>query len=288
MVWLNQAMYGYQVVSHLDLTFEVYGHLIGKDGSVIGLVSEAAWGRMIKPSDARLVYETVAQEQGIGCLYRGCLTNRFMIAGNKVRLIDLSCIGYYSDREVLEDLAELWHWHELAQLFQEFKTHGPYGNHRDPPWRFRTTYKDLDFIPPLPRCRPDLPLGGIVFFRGFFKDFGVEPWEGYEILENAEDLEEGPNNSAVICRRGVGARPTRQIILRANSFDVKGDIRLQQTNTATTRRRPHLLSTSRHPYHHQLTNGMLKISSPEDKYLRNFSTSNDTGGGVTLVSEEHI
>jgi len=47
-------MYGYRAVQGLDVTFEVLGHLISKDGTVIGLVSKAAWGRMIKPSDAAL------------------------------------------------------------------------------------------------------------------------------------------------------------------------------------------------------------------------------------------
>ncbi len=38
---LDRAMYAYRALVGMDLSFELYGHLLRKDGTVIGLVSEA-------------------------------------------------------------------------------------------------------------------------------------------------------------------------------------------------------------------------------------------------------
>lgn len=176
---VNRAMYGYRLLEGMDLTFEFYGHLVGVDGEIRGIVSEAAWGRMITTEDFSRVYRAVAKLQRRGLLYKACLTNRFMIANNKVRLLDLAMVDPHHalDPPMLEKEAELWHWSELTRLFHEIRTIGPYGKFRAPLHRFRSTYEDLECLP-LPRS-PERPLGGIMLYPNFFANHYIEPWPEY-------------------------------------------------------------------------------------------------------------
>ncbi|KAF9529152.1 hypothetical protein CPB83DRAFT_883110 [Crepidotus variabilis] len=176
---VDRAMMGYRLLEGMDLTYEFYGHLIGPDGEIKGIVSEAAWGRMITPDDFTRVYRAVARIQRRGLLYRGCLTNRFMIANGKVRVLELPVVDAknFANRPELERLAELWHWNELSQLFHEIKNIGPYGNYRIPFHRFTTSYEDLECLPFPPS--PERPLGGIMLYPDFFNHFQVDPWPEY-------------------------------------------------------------------------------------------------------------
>jgi hypothetical protein len=176
---VNRAMYGYRLLEGMDLTFEFYGHLVGADGEIRGIVSEAAWGRMITEEDFSRVYRAVAKVQRRGLLYKACLTNRFMIANNKVRLLDLAMVDprHALDPAMLEKEAEHWHWRELTRLFHEIRTIGPYGNFRVPLHRFRSTYEDLECLP-LPRS-PERPLGGIMLYPNFFANHYIDPWPEY-------------------------------------------------------------------------------------------------------------
>jgi len=178
---LNRGMYGYRAVQDLDVTFGVLGHLISTDGTIIGLVSEAAWGRMVRLSDAALIYKTIAEVQNRGIIYKGCLTNRFMIADGKVRLVELNCITPYEDKQkVLED-ADSWHWNELGELFHELRTLGPYGRLRFPALHLFSTYKDFQFFLPYPR--PDLPFGGILSYPIFFGTWDIEAFPEFKRAE---------------------------------------------------------------------------------------------------------
>lgn len=182
-------MRAYRVLEGMDLTYEVYGHLLRSDGTVIGLVTEAAKGRMIKLSDRLLIYSTISTIQGRGCLYRGCGTNRFMISPEgKVRLLEVFSLVRYPREQVrkLEKDAELWHWAELAELFEEFKTHGRYGDCRLPPDRFTTSPKNLQLIAPLPG--PERPLGGLFLYPSpnFFITYHIPLWEGFELVPWAD------------------------------------------------------------------------------------------------------
>jgi hypothetical protein len=244
-------MYGYRAVQDLDVTFEVLGHLISKDGTVIGLVSEAAWGRMVKPSDAALIYRTIAEIQNRGIIYRGCLTNRFMIAEGKVRLIELSCITPYEDKQKLLEDAEKWHWDELGQLFHELRTFGPYGYFRWPSLMLYSTYKDLGFLAPTPR--PGLPFGGMLLYPTFFSMCDIEAWPGFEKVEREE--EDRPTRDPHKRRRPlrpilgfVGGSDIVDILQRSGVQDDVGPLRA--ISALSHRFRNHPSSSSFHPYRH--------------------------------------
>ncbi|KAF8970678.1 hypothetical protein BDZ97DRAFT_2055199 [Flammula alnicola] len=187
---LNRSMYACRILEDMDLTFEVYGHLLRKDGTVIGLVSQAGKGRMIKSSDRALIYRTISNIQSRGCLYKGCGTNRFMISPEgKVRLLELFCLTQYpqNQSDKLAKHAEVWHWKELDDLFWELKTYGPYGNFRIPPDRFTASPKDLQLIIPPPKL--GRPLGGIYLYPSpnFFSTYQIPVWEDFEQIQRERD-----------------------------------------------------------------------------------------------------
>lgn len=247
---LNRGMYGYRAVQDLDVTFEVLGHLISEDGTVIGLVSEAAWGRMVKLSDAALIYKTIAEIQNRGIIYKGCLTNRFLIADGRVRLVELNCITPYEDKQkVLED-ADVWHWEELGRLFNEFRTRGPYGFFRWPSLVLYTTCKDIQFLPPLPR--PDLPFGGMHLYNDFFIMCGIDAWPDFERAEL--ELEDRPTTEP--SKRSRSLRPTLRLVagpevvgnFRRRAQDEVGPLRA--ISALSQRVRGHPSFSSFHPYRH--------------------------------------
>ncbi|KIK09633.1 hypothetical protein K443DRAFT_392021 [Laccaria amethystina LaAM-08-1] len=128
--WLKRvesAMHGLRAIRDLDLTFEIYGHLVGRNGEVVGIVSEAAWGRTIALGDRTLVYETFARLQEHGCLFVGISTGQVLIADGKVRLLDLYGIRPYSedDRAEMESKAEIFHWRELEIIFAQLESGYP-------------------------------------------------------------------------------------------------------------------------------------------------------------------
>jgi len=263
---LNRAMYGYRAVRDLDVTFEVLGHLISEDGTVIGLVSEAAWGRMVKPSDAALIYKTIAEIQNRGIIYRGCLTNRFLIADGKVRLIELNCITPYEDKQKMLDDADVWHWEELGQLFYEFKTHGPYGFFRWPSLMLYTRCKDIHFLPPPPR--PDLPFGGMHLYNDFFLMCGIEAWPDFQRVEREQ--EDRPTTE--LSKRSRPLRPTLRLVAgpevvgisrRTRAQDEVGPLRA--ISALSQRVRGHPSSSSFHPYRHARVHAKLTVlSTTED------------------------
>lgn len=249
---VDRAMYGYRLLEGLDLTFEFYGHLIGSDGEIKGIVSEAAWGRMVTTEDFTRVYKAVAKVQKRGLLYKAILTNRFMVANNKVRFLDLSMVdaSFVSRPDELEKEAERWHWGELTQLFYEIREIGPYGNYRIPFHRFVTSQEDLQCLPFPPS--PEFPLGGIMLYPDFFRNFHVDPWPEY-----ADIWEHSTENDA----RGIEVR--RRVALGDSHCLPLSTIQIRQSRRITS-----------HPYF-----------LPKHKRLlgyRSGDTSTDSDAGTSL------
>ena len=270
---VNRAMYGYRAVQGLDVTFEVYGHLVGRDGSIIGLVSEAAHGRMIEPSDRTLVYQTISRIQRRGIIYKGCLTNRFIIADGKVRLVELNCITVIQDRDLLEQEAELWHWQELERLFLEFDRLGPFGLYRIPLYRFWcSSLENVKIMRPLPS--PERPFGGLLLYFDFFEMYPVPMWPGYLPVQKADEEVPILPTSA---RKRKDRRPLSRLLANLDEADLLGDpsglgLDGRYASLSIRSRRRHLGPF--HPYHPQ------RSSVQEKKTLTN---SADTATSIQSV-----
>ncbi|PPQ80333.1 hypothetical protein CVT25_003616 [Psilocybe cyanescens] len=157
--FLNRAMYGLRHLegSECDLTFKFYGHLLDRDGSIIGFITEAAWGRNIGLEDEELVAESLERLADAGCIYQSVATNQFLISGGKLRLLQLHSIVPYKDQEKLKRDAEFLHKWALDELLQEFRDYGPYGRYRFLPPRLKANPFDVKYLRMLPI--PERPLG---------------------------------------------------------------------------------------------------------------------------------
>ncbi|KAF8992746.1 hypothetical protein BDQ17DRAFT_1369125 [Cyathus striatus] len=114
-------MYNYRTLEGFDLTFNVLGHLV-RSGTIIGLVTEPAVGREIKPEDRSLVYKAVAKLQKCGFLLNGIL-GRMIISERKLRLIFLDFRMGRAGCPCRRN-----HWGELRRLFlnpTNFYSHWP-------------------------------------------------------------------------------------------------------------------------------------------------------------------
>ncbi|KIM41862.1 hypothetical protein M413DRAFT_27425 [Hebeloma cylindrosporum] len=200
--YLDTTMRRMRAISGMDLTYEVYGHLVRKDGTVVGLVTEAAWGRPIKSSDRALIYQTAARLQSRGWVYFGSLHNHFLIAGGKVRLIEPSALKFYSkdDTERLYSDAERFHWWALNKLFWEFENYGPFGNVRLPQPRFTASFSNSNLVIPPPS--PERPLGGMfIHIPSYFRTMRVRPWPDYpENYPQQRDTEDRKIQTMKHCR----------------------------------------------------------------------------------------
>lgn len=239
-----------------SLIFDVYGHLI-KNGEIVGLVQEPAWGRPIKPSDRGLVYTAIAQLQSHGIIYKGCLTNDILIAGGKVRLVELFLlIPYFGKWDKLQLDAEIWHWKELEDLFYEFEDIGPFGLWKIPQLRFTNSPRNIQRIYPIPT-----PSRGVMFFLSdVFKGFGVAPWEGYSFWKNTSEEDE-PESSVSLSRK-------RRYLLQRFSTETDSTLRsasfLDNDNRSSRARSRQLTAMISHPYYrHRRPIGLRELTSPE-------------------------
>jgi len=176
---LDRIMYGYRTASGLDLLYGLLGHIVDKDGCVIGCVMEPSIGRSITPQDRPLVYSTIRRLQDKGILYRAILNNRFAIEGEKLRLTAPSEIYDFNNdwKERFRRLGERYHWKELDQLFFELDNGSPYGNFSTPLFTeldLRTTQTQF-CLPP----SPEYPIGGISIPAAYFKAFNVDVWPAF-------------------------------------------------------------------------------------------------------------
>ncbi|KAF5329737.1 hypothetical protein D9619_008989 [Psilocybe cf. subviscida] len=247
--FMNNAMLGYRSVQrgNLDLTFEVYGHAVAKDGAVVGLVSEAAWGRMVQPSDRALIYSAMAQLQALGCIYKAVRENRFLIADGKVRLLDLHLISWFDDRQKLDKLAEEFHWDAAETLFHDLETYGPYGHQEYlcPLARFYLGHEDISLIPPGPRMgRNGEMVYSLLVWPAFFSTSWVEPWNGYQVVE--PDSDDEPVSSAVLQARRPEFGPIRRQPHRRREQVPREDNNVRESRAAGPSST--VTRSARHPY----------------------------------------
>ncbi|RDB20140.1 hypothetical protein Hypma_012975 [Hypsizygus marmoreus] len=107
----------------LDITYEVLGHLVEPDGTVVGIVTEAETGRLVQYRDRPLVYDAISRIQQRGLIYTGIERYNIHILNGKVRLSsNLGALRYYGDPAELERKASIIHWKTLEKLFAFLNT----------------------------------------------------------------------------------------------------------------------------------------------------------------------
>lgn len=144
---VNMATSAAYHLQDLDLTFEVYGHLVDSEGGVIGLVTEATWGRQIQAGDRGIVYAGIAAAQRAGCIV-SCVLSGLVIAGGKLRIFDLIPVAYCPPNErggEFENRAQRRHWEALDELFLQIEERGKQVN---PSWQLLTTVPFTLQLPP--------------------------------------------------------------------------------------------------------------------------------------------
>ncbi|KAH9477110.1 hypothetical protein JR316_0011026 [Psilocybe cubensis] len=155
---LNRAMQGLRALEgrNCDLLFEVYGHLVDRDETIVGLVTEAAKGRVVTPDDKDLIQASLKALEHAGCVYTAVASNHFLITDGKLRLLQLNAIIPYPDQEQCRKEAAYFHDWALDELIEELREYGKTGRGHGPPGRlvrdpYAITY--LRFLPP-----PERPL----------------------------------------------------------------------------------------------------------------------------------
>ncbi|KAJ7589447.1 hypothetical protein C8J56DRAFT_33573 [Mycena floridula] len=119
--WMEHETVGRGAIKDLDLSFPVLAH-ITRGGEVVGLMTEAAEGRMIEYRDKLKVHAAFAKLQQHNIILAGCINgSTIMIHKGKVRLLQPQCLRVYSekDKDEVEKQARYWHWESLDSLFHE-------------------------------------------------------------------------------------------------------------------------------------------------------------------------
>ncbi|GLB44525.1 hypothetical protein LshimejAT787_1701520 [Lyophyllum shimeji] len=119
---LDQEMRGYLALQGLDLTYEVLGHVVNNDGTIVGLAYEAHVGRLLQFRDRALVYDALSKVQQRGLVFCGAqeFTNIHIMNG-KVRLTNLASIWHFPDEKLRKEHGDERHWKPLESWFPALK-----------------------------------------------------------------------------------------------------------------------------------------------------------------------
>ncbi|RDB17619.1 hypothetical protein Hypma_001066 [Hypsizygus marmoreus] len=116
---LELIMFAHLLLRGLDLTYKVLAHIVEKDGTVVGLVTEPELGRLVQYRDRGLVYDAISRLQRRGLVYPGIANSNLHILNGKVRLSNLVGSRHYYDPAEVEKLAALVHWECLEDFFAD-------------------------------------------------------------------------------------------------------------------------------------------------------------------------
>ncbi|RDB17607.1 hypothetical protein Hypma_001101 [Hypsizygus marmoreus] len=118
---LEAITLAYWALQGLDITYEVLGHLVEEDGSVVGLVTEPTTGRLVQYHDRALVYDAFSKLQRRGLHYNGIEFYNIHILNGKMRLSNnIPSLRYHDDREEFERKSARM-WEALNELFANLK-----------------------------------------------------------------------------------------------------------------------------------------------------------------------
>lgn len=135
-----------------SLTFAMLGHIVSDHGVVVGVLTEASCGRLVEYSDRTAVYEAVAKMQRKGIIHRSLNAGNIFITDDGVRFLGISSVLFFEDEEILQEMAQRWHWDRLVDVFEELKDK-PFNDH---PWMRKIPAPALP-LPRLPSPGRELP-----------------------------------------------------------------------------------------------------------------------------------
>lgn len=248
---LNRSMYSLRRIDGLDLTFELYGHLVNSDGVIVGIVTEAAWGRMVRPSDKEFIASELRRLESYGCVYRGVWCNHLIIADGKLRLLQWLLTKHYTDPEELKRDAAMYHTEYLDTLCQELEDFGPIGHYRFLP-DFLTTNNEL--IKFLRHSIPRYPSTTMLFVYN-------QERPGFRAVihygDDSHDINENDLPMQIASRRA--RNPQRNPLRLIHSGSRRGDGSYQNDGDAplssSHRLRQRVFLSTWNPYHARSTSG---------------------------------
>ncbi|KAG5653542.1 hypothetical protein H0H81_012351 [Sphagnurus paluster] len=146
-------MWGYRALQGLDVTYQVLGHLVENDGTIVGLVSEAQVGRLLQYRDRSLIYEALSRVQQRGLVFCGAAEfKNIHIMNGKVRFINLASIWYFPDEDLRKEHGDERHWFTMENWFPALKSQQ---NNPPEPVLHRRWNQNIHLMP---RISPDRPL----------------------------------------------------------------------------------------------------------------------------------
>ncbi|KAJ7573978.1 hypothetical protein C8J56DRAFT_475896 [Mycena floridula] len=140
---LERETIGRRAIRDLDISFEVLAH-VTREGNVVGLMMEAAQGRMVEYRDRVKVYAAFRlMEQHNIVEECDIAESNIMILEGKMRLLRLHRLRVYlnSERDEMILQARYWHWRGLELLFESLANES-------------NTLAPLRLMTPTLACRP--------------------------------------------------------------------------------------------------------------------------------------
>ncbi|KAF5375390.1 hypothetical protein D9615_007943 [Tricholomella constricta] len=220
---LDREMWGYLALQGLDLTYEVFGHVVEDDGTIVGLMFEAQVGRLVEYRDRSIIYDAYSRIQQRGLVHCGAPEySNVHIMNGKVRLTNLASIWYFPDERIREEFGDQRHWKTFEDRFPILKT--VIGRAPEPVYHRRWQQN----VRLLPNFAPDRPL----FIR-----FS---------LDNYSDTERKQRNAEVLCwlRRTESSR--KRLAIGRGEHTTSQDLAVGRYSRQSTMRTTRVSRGSRH------------------------------------------
>ncbi|KAL4077753.1 hypothetical protein J3A83DRAFT_1653407 [Scleroderma citrinum] len=110
---------GQKIMHSLGLghyTFEFLGP-VARNGTIVGVVSDAVIGRPITRADRAVVFNAIADIQRHGVLLQGLSKWDLYITDQGVKITNIAAAHHFRDLDMLAEKAEVCHWQRLEKIF---------------------------------------------------------------------------------------------------------------------------------------------------------------------------
>jgi hypothetical protein len=122
--YIEEETNGRRLMIGLDLTFELLGHII-RDGEVVGIMLDPAYGRPLRHDDRAIMYEAVARIQNRGLFFPMINNTNVLVSQGQIRFMGVAGVTRIGSEgsgvSSVED-AQAQHWRMLDTLFDTLDT----------------------------------------------------------------------------------------------------------------------------------------------------------------------